>query len=91
VASFGTELKYRGIAEGPAPIEGQGAPVRALLSAGVSGGDVTRRDGHGIMVCNEERALIVPVCAFGDRTKHALVEGLAASLPGRSNYRLERP
>jgi hypothetical protein len=43
------------------------------------------------MVCEEARALIGAVSGFGDRTKHALGELLAALLTGQSNYRLERP
>ena len=43
------------------------------------------------MVCEQERALVVPVHGFDDRTKHTLGKGLAVPLPGRSNYRLERP
>jgi hypothetical protein len=67
------------------------APARTSLYVVVSGGDVTARQGGGIMVCKEERALIVPNCGFGDRTKHALGQVLAAPLTGPSNYRLERP
>jgi hypothetical protein len=61
------------------------------LCAATSGGDVTLSFGGGIMVCEQERALIAPVHGFDDRTKHALGEGLEVPLAGRSNYRLERP
>jgi hypothetical protein len=52
---------------------------------------VTKRQGRGIKVCKDERALIDPVCGFGERMKRALGEVLVAPLTGRSNYRLERP
>jgi len=52
---------------------------------------MTLRQGRGIMVIKEERALIGAVEGFGTRTKHALGEVLAAPLARQSNYRLERP
>jgi hypothetical protein len=89
-APFDKDVGWRAIAHGPAPIEGQGAPARPSLCAATSGGDVTLRFGGGIMVCEQERALVDPVRGFDDRTKHALGENLEVPLTGRSNYRLER-
>jgi hypothetical protein len=71
VAPFEKEVRIRAIAQGPAPIEGQGAPVRTPVYVAVSGGDVTEWRGRGIMFCEEERALIDLVCGFGHRTKRA--------------------
>jgi hypothetical protein len=89
-ASITTECHCRGTAHGSASIEGQGAPGRTPVYVAVSGSEVTSRQGRGIMVVKEERALIGAVSGFGIRTKHALGEVLAASLTRRSNYRLER-
>jgi hypothetical protein len=66
VAPFDKEVGCSAIAHGPAPIEGQGAPARPSLCAATSGSDVTLRFGGGIMVCEQERALIDPVRIFGD-------------------------